>query len=73
MPVHSGTDLQGLFYIDFIFHLPLEVAGRPWTLGWIFGLPGVGLGFRLWWCRKHGTDPLTAEPRERYHELRGWG
>jgi hypothetical protein len=30
MPAHSGTDLQGLLYIDFIFHLPLEVAGRPW-------------------------------------------
>jgi hypothetical protein len=27
MHAHNGTDLQGLLYIDFIFHLPLEVAG----------------------------------------------
>jgi hypothetical protein len=46
--------------------------GRPWTFVWILGLPGVGLAFHLWWCRKHGIDPLTAEPRERYYELRGW-
>lgn len=47
--------------------------GRPWTFAWIFGLPGVGLAFHFWWCRKHGINPLTAEPKERYYELRGWG
>jgi hypothetical protein len=47
--------------------------GRPWTFVWILGLPSVGLAFHLWWCREHGIDPLTAEPRERYYELRGWG
>ncbi len=46
--------------------------GRPWTLLWVFGLPGIGLAFHLWWCKKHGIDPLTAEPKERYYELRGW-
>jgi hypothetical protein len=47
--------------------------GRPWTFAWIFGLPGVGLAFHLWWCKKHGVNPLTAEPKERYYDLRGWG
>ena len=47
--------------------------GRPWSFVWIFGLPGVGLAFHFWWCRKHGIDPLTAEPKEKYYELRGWG
>ncbi len=47
--------------------------GRPWTFVWVLGLPGVGLAFHLWWCRRHGIDPLTAEPKERYYELRGWG
>lgn len=47
--------------------------GRPWTFAWIVGLPGLGLGFHMWWCRMHGIDPLTAEPREKYYELRGWG
>jgi hypothetical protein len=46
--------------------------GRPWTFAWIIGLPGVGLAFHLWWCKKHGINPLTAEPKERYYELRGW-
>jgi hypothetical protein len=35
-------------------------------------LPGVGLAFHLWWCRRHGIDSLRAEPKERYYELRGW-
>jgi hypothetical protein len=49
-----------------------RIAGRPWTFVWIGGLPLVGATFHLWWCRKHGIDPLTAEPRERYYQLRGW-
>ena len=47
--------------------------GLPWTFVWILGLPGVGLVFHLWWCSKHGIDPLTAEPKERYYALGGWG
>ena len=27
MHTHNGMDLQGLLFIDFFFHLPLEVAG----------------------------------------------
>jgi hypothetical protein len=39
---------------------------------WIFGAPGVGLGFHTWWTRKHGIGWLSAEPREKYYALRGW-
>jgi hypothetical protein len=46
--------------------------GRPSTFVWIFGLPGVGLAFHVWWCKKHGINPPSAEPKERYYELRGW-
>jgi hypothetical protein len=35
MHAHNGTDLQGLLYIDFIFHLPLEVAGVVLALSFI--------------------------------------
>lgn len=49
-----------------------RTVGRPWTLGWVAGLPLVGAGFHTWWCRKHGINPLTAEPRDRYMQLRGW-
>jgi hypothetical protein len=27
MHTSNGLDLQGLFYVDYIFHLPLEIAG----------------------------------------------
>ena len=46
--------------------------GRPWTFAWVLGLPLTGTAFHLWWCARHGIDPLTAEPRDRYYELRGW-
>lgn len=49
-----------------------KTAGRPWTLVWILGLPGIGAIFHVWWCRRHGIDPLTAEPRDEYYRLRGW-
>lgn len=49
-----------------------RTAGRPWTFLWIFGLPAVGAGFHFWWCRRHGINPLTAEPRDEYRRLRGW-
>ena len=32
----------------------------------------VGLTGHFLWCRKHGIDPWTAEPWQRYRELRGW-
>jgi hypothetical protein len=32
---HNGTNLQGLLYIDFLFHLPLEVAGVALALSFI--------------------------------------
>jgi hypothetical protein len=45
-------------------------AGRRWTFVWIIGLPVLGALFHVSWCRRHGIDPLTAEPRERYAQLR---
>ena len=35
MHASNGVDLQGLLYIDFIFHLPLEVAGVALALSFI--------------------------------------
>jgi hypothetical protein len=32
----------------------------------------VGAVFHVWWCRRHGINPLTAEPKEEYYQLRGW-
>jgi hypothetical protein len=48
------------------------VAGRPWTWVWIAGLPLLGATFHVAWCLRHNINPLTAEPRHRYEQLRGW-
>src|SRR5512133_2321868 len=45
-------------------------VGRPWTLIWVLGLPTVGAVFHVIWCLRHGINPLTAEPRDRYEQLR---
>jgi hypothetical protein len=45
-------------------------VGRPWTLVWVLGLPAAGATFHLVWCLHHGINPITAEPRARYEQLR---
>lgn len=47
-------------------------AGRPWTLAFVLGWPALGASFHVWWCRRHGINLLTAEPKDKYYELRGW-
>lgn len=45
-------------------------VGRPWTLLWVLGLPITAGAFHLIWCLRNGINPLTAEPRDRYEQLR---
>jgi hypothetical protein len=45
-------------------------VGRPWTLIWVLGLPTVGAVFHVIQCLRLGINPLTAEARDRYEELR---
>jgi hypothetical protein len=45
-------------------------VGRPWTLIWVAGLPLAGALFHVTWCLRHGINPWTAEPRDRYEQLR---
>lgn len=47
-------------------------AGRSWALVWVLGVPALGTAFHIWWCRKHGINAWTVEPRDKYYELRGW-
>ena len=44
--------------------------GRPWTFVWLIGLPAAGAVFHVVWCLRNGINPLTAEPRDRYEQLR---
>ncbi|HKN55066.1 MAG TPA: hypothetical protein VJX66_21395 [Amycolatopsis sp.] len=63
--------IRWLLYLAITFALG-HTVGRPWTWVWIAGLPLIGAGFHIWWCRRNGINPLTAQPRDRYHALRGW-
>jgi hypothetical protein len=47
-------------------------VGRPWSWLWVLFMGAFGSTVHLWWTRKHGIHPLTAEPREKYYALRGW-
>ena len=47
-------------------------VGRPWSWVFVVGLFGVSIAVHCWWCIRHGIHPITAEPRDRYRQLRGW-
>lgn len=49
-----------------------ETAGGIGALGLSLGLLSMGLTVHFTWCRMHDIHPVTAEPRARYDELRGW-
>ncbi|MEI3612731.1 hypothetical protein [Pseudogracilibacillus sp. SO30301A] len=55
----------GLTYVlyQFIDHLAI-IFVLLCTLG--------GIIFHFIWCRKHNIDPVSATPRKKYYELRGW-
>jgi fatty acid desaturase len=55
------------------------VAALSARFGWAWGLFPIALmlvGFfvvHLWWLpHRHGINGLTAEPKDRYYEFRGW-
>ncbi len=52
--------------------LLVRFAGRWWWLGVYAAWLVLGLCVHVWWCRKHGIHPLSAEPRTKYRQLRGW-
>ena len=43
-----------------------------WSLLFPIFMGLVGSIFHVVWCRRNGINPLTAVPRRRYYELRGW-
>jgi hypothetical protein len=48
-----------------------QVVGH-WSL--LFPAAGLVIGstVHVVWCRKHDIHPLSASPRRKYYELRGW-
>ena len=49
-----------------------STAGRVWIIAFVGTLLAFVLVVHLWWLPKHGIDPFTGEPKEKYYALRGW-
>lgn len=49
-----------------------STGGHAWSAVFITAIAGVGLIAHFIILRRHGIDPWTAEPREKYYALRGW-
>jgi len=47
-------------------------AGRAWSVGFVVALLAVVAVVHAWWLPKHGINPFTGEPEEKYYALRGW-
>ena len=47
-------------------------AGRVWAWVFMVGAMATGLTVHFVLLRRHGIDPWTAEPRDKYYALRGW-
>jgi hypothetical protein len=48
------------------------LASRNWAIVWVGVWLLLGVSVHIWWTHRHKINPWTAEPRERYYELRGW-
>lgn len=64
--------ILGKLVFFFAIAITLSLWVGHWSLLWIIGHPALGVGGHVYWCRKHGIDWLTCEPRDRYLELRPW-
>ncbi len=43
-----------------------------WALALLAGFASIGGFIHVWWCAKNRIHALTAQPRRKYYELRGW-
>ena len=60
------------FIVTGVVALIASTAGHAWSAVFIAASFVLGLAFHFWYLHKHGIDPFTAEPREKYYALRGW-
>jgi hypothetical protein len=49
-----------------------RVAGAAWAHGFLAAAAIAGLTTHFVVLRRHGINPWTAEPRDKYYALRGW-
>jgi hypothetical protein len=61
-----------LVVITGLVALVSSTAGRAWSAGMIGALLVVVVIVHGWWLPKHGINPWTGEPKDKYYALRGW-
>ena len=49
-----------------------SAAGQVWASAFVALGAVAGLTTHFVYLRRHGIDPWTAEPRDKYYALRGW-
>jgi hypothetical protein len=49
-----------------------RTAGDAVAIGLLTTVATVGLTGHFVYLRRHGINPWTAEPRDKYYALRGW-
>lgn len=64
--------VAGKFIAYFAITILLSFYTGHWALIWIIGHQFLGWAGHIWWCRKHGINWITCEPRQKYLELRPW-
>lgn len=50
----------------------LSFAIGAWAAAVPLAAGAIGVAFHYSWCAANKIDPVTATPRWRYYELRGW-
>ena len=58
--------------VTVITALIASTGGHAWSAAFITAIATIGLSAHFIILRKHGIDPWTAEPRDKYFALRGW-
>jgi hypothetical protein len=61
-----------LFVATGLVALISSTAGRIWSAALLTAIVGAAALIHAWWLPKHGIDPWTAEPKDKYYALRGW-
>jgi membrane associated rhomboid family serine protease len=49
-----------------------STGGHAWAAAFVGAMAGLGLIAHFTYLRRHGIDPWTAEPKDKYYALRGW-
>ena len=61
-----------LFVVTGLVALISSTAGRIWSTALVTAMISAAMVIHLWWLPKHGINPWTGEPKEKYDALRGW-